>query len=106
MARYEPGLRFSNHFEVVENRGREIYVRCGGSPMTSPGLRASDGLIVLAARIDRDAQQAEFTFKTALFNSAAPHVEGAGHPVPPKIERLHRWYVRILTQAAVGKVTA
>lgn len=105
-SRFQPGLRFSNHFEVVENTGREIYVRCGGSPMTAPGLRDSDGLIVLGARIDRAAQQAEFTFKTALYSSGGTFAEGAPHPIPPKIEVLHRWYVRILTQAAVGRVKA
>ncbi|RYP21244.1 hypothetical protein DL765_002383 [Monosporascus sp. GIB2] len=89
VAKYDKGLRFSNHFEVVENKGNEIYVRCGGSPMT-PGLRDSDGLVVLSAKINREAQQAEFSFKSALFNSAAPHVEGAQHPVPPKITFLHR----------------
>ncbi|RYP71015.1 hypothetical protein DL771_005110 [Monosporascus sp. 5C6A] len=105
VAKYDKGLRFSNHFEVVENKGNEIYVRCGGSPMT-PGLRNSDGLVVLSAKINREAQQAEFSFKSALFNSAAPYVEGAQHSVPPKITFLHRWYVRILTQAAIGNVKA
>ncbi|RYP70353.1 hypothetical protein DL769_004979 [Monosporascus sp. CRB-8-3] len=105
VSKYDKGLRFSNHFEVVENKGNEIYVRCGGSPMT-PGLRDSDGLIVLSAKINREAQQAEFNFKSALFNSAAPYVEGAQHSVPPKITFLHRWYVRILTEAAVGNVKA
>ncbi|KAI1397918.1 hypothetical protein F4819DRAFT_58259 [Hypoxylon fuscum] len=103
LAKYEKGLRFSNHFEVVNNEGNEIVVRCGGSPMNA-GLRDSDGLVFLSAKIDKEAQQAEFRLKTALFSSAAPFVEGAGHPIPPKITFLHEWYVRILVQSAVGNV--
>lgn len=109
VARFEPGLRFSNHFEVVDNRGNEIYVRCGGSPMSAPGLRASDGLIVLGARIDRDAQQAELYFKSALFDSSATKTKGAAivhHPIPSKIIPLHRWYVRVLTLSGAANVQA
>ncbi|KAH8165726.1 hypothetical protein CIB48_g2540 [Xylaria polymorpha] len=97
------GLRFSNHFEVVENVGNEIVVRCGGSPL-EPGLRDSDGLIFLSAKIDPEQQLAVFHFKSALFSSSAPKVEGATHPVPPKIIFLHPWYVRILTQSAMRNV--
>ena len=71
-----------------------------------PGLRASDGLVALSARIDRDAQQAEFVFKSALYSSAGDFAPGASHPVPPKIEFLHRWYVRMLTSSAVRNVKA
>ena len=109
VARFEPGLRFSNHFEVVDNRGNEIYARCGGSPMSAPGLRASDGLIVLGARIDRDAQQAELYFKSALYDSSATKTKGAAivhHPIPPKIIPLHRWYVRVLTLSGAANVQA
>ncbi|KAI0025018.1 hypothetical protein F4780DRAFT_490028 [Xylariomycetidae sp. FL0641] len=105
VADYKPGLRFSNHFEVVSNTGDEIVVRCGGSPL-EPGLRGSDGLVFLRAAIDRDAGQAVFSLKSALFSSAAESKEGASHPVPPKITFLHRWYVRILVQSAVGRVRA
>ncbi|KAK7746123.1 hypothetical protein SLS62_009502 [Diatrype stigma] len=107
VARYEKGLRIANHFEVVERQGNEIYIRCGGSPLLAPGLRASDGLIVLSAHIDREAQQAEFRFKSALFSSAAETAApDAKHPLPPKIVFLHRWYVRIMTQAAIARVKA
>ena len=111
VARFEPGLRFSNHFEVVDNRVNEIYVRCGGSPMAAPGPRASDGLVVLGARIDRDAQEAVLYFKSALFNSAANKADAKGaaivhHPIPTKITLLHRWYVRALMLSAVGNVVA
>lgn len=106
VARYDKGLRFSNHFEVVENQGNEIYVRCGGSPLLAPGLRDSDGLIVFSARIDREAQQAEFSLKSTLFSSAAVTQPGARHSVPPKIITAHKWYVRALTQSAVANVKA
>ncbi|KAI1494806.1 hypothetical protein F5X96DRAFT_615479 [Biscogniauxia mediterranea] len=105
VSKYDKGLRFSNHFEVVEHQGNQIVVRCGGSPL-EPGLRNSDGLIFLSARVDKQAQQAEFSLKTTLFNSAAPHVEGADHPIPPKITFLHRWYVRMLVESAVRNVKA
>ncbi|KAI0405385.1 hypothetical protein F4802DRAFT_180630 [Xylaria palmicola] len=105
VSRFDKGVRFSNHFEVVENAGNEIVVRCGGSPL-EPGLRKSDGLIFLSARIDPEQQQAVFHFKSALFSSAAPKAGGAPapHPIPPKIEFLHGWYVRMLTQSAMKNV--
>ncbi|KAI1097367.1 hypothetical protein F4804DRAFT_327825 [Jackrogersella minutella] len=105
LAKYETGLKFSNHFEVVSNEGNEIAVRCGGSPMEA-GLRNSDGLVFLSTKIDRETQQAEFRLKSALFSSAAPFVEGAEHSVPPKIMFLHRWYVRMLVQSATKNVKA
>ncbi|KAI1376743.1 hypothetical protein F4677DRAFT_417807 [Hypoxylon crocopeplum] len=103
LAKYETGLKFSNHFEVVDNEGNQIVVRCGGSPLEA-GLRNSDGLVFLSAKIDKEAQQAEFSLKSTLFSSAAPFVEGAGHPIPPKILFLHRWYVRILVESATRNV--
>lgn len=110
VATYPPGLKFSNHFEVVGNEGAEIVVRCGGSPL-EPGLRNSDGLVFISARVDRESEVAEFRLKSALFNSAAEGKgkgkgEGEKHPIPPKIEFLHTWYVRMLVQSAVGNVKA
>ncbi|KXJ94278.1 hypothetical protein Micbo1qcDRAFT_193486 [Microdochium bolleyi] len=105
-ANFDRGLRIVNHFEVVDKRPTEIWIRCGGSPL-EPGLRKSDGLIVLGARIDRAAQEAEFTFKSALFSSGAPRqASDAKHSVPPKIVTLHQWYVKILTQSALARVKA
>ncbi|ORY71156.1 uncharacterized protein BCR38DRAFT_329833 [Pseudomassariella vexata] len=105
VAKYEKGLKFSNHFEVVENQGNEITVRCGGSPL-NPGLRNSDGLVLISARINREKEVAEFSLKSALFDSAGTYPEGAVHGIPPKITFLHKWYVRMLVQAGVGKVKA
>ncbi|KAL7626175.1 hypothetical protein AAE478_002945 [Parahypoxylon ruwenzoriense] len=102
-AKYETGLKFSNHFEVVGREGNEVVVRCGGSPL-EPGLRNSDGLVVISAKINREAQQAEFSLKSALFSSAGSFAEGAEHPIPPKITFLHRWYVRILVQSGIKNV--
>ncbi|KAK9769135.1 hypothetical protein AB5N19_13566 [Seiridium cardinale] len=105
VAKYEEGFKFSNHFEVVEHAGNEVAVRCGGSPL-NPGLRNSDGLVLISARIDREKQEAVFSLKSALFDSASTFAEGADHKVPPKITFLHRWYVRILVQSGYGKVKA
>ncbi|OTB06779.1 hypothetical protein M426DRAFT_318489 [Hypoxylon sp. CI-4A] len=103
LAKYETGLKFSNHFEVVNNDGKEVIVRCGGSPLNG-GLRDSDGLVVINAKIDKEAQQAEFTLKSALYSSSGNFAEGAKHPVPPKMTFLHRWYVRMLVASAVKNV--
>ncbi|KAI0393905.1 hypothetical protein F5Y17DRAFT_282847 [Xylariaceae sp. FL0594] len=108
VAKYDKGLRFSNHFEVVENAGNEIVVRCGGSPL-EPGLRASDGLIFLSARIDHEQQLAVFHFKSALFSSSAPKTAAAQpqpHSLPAKIVFLHGVYVRLLTLSAMKNVKA
>ncbi|KAI0165852.1 hypothetical protein GGR57DRAFT_138966 [Xylariaceae sp. FL1272] len=104
VSRFDQGLRFSNHFEVVENSGNEIVVRCGGSPM-EPGLRASDGLIWFSAKIDHEQQQAVFHLKSALFSSGAPKAEGVPHSIPPKMVSLHGWYVRMLTASAMRNIT-
>ncbi|TRX89618.1 hypothetical protein FHL15_009527 [Xylaria flabelliformis] len=105
VSNFKKGLRFSNHFEVVENVGNEIMVRCGGSPL-EPGLRNSDGLIFLSAKIDPEQQIAVFHFKSALFSSSAPKTKGtpAPHSVPPKVVFLHPWYVRMLAQSAMQNV--
>ncbi|KAI0425928.1 hypothetical protein F5Y09DRAFT_320460 [Xylaria sp. FL1042] len=103
VSKFDKGLRFSNHFEVVENTGNEIVVRCGASPL-EPGLRKSDGLIFLSAKIDPESQHAVFHFKSALFSSGAPKVEGAPHGFPPKVITLHAWYVRMLTHSAMKNV--
>ncbi|KAI1115131.1 hypothetical protein F5Y14DRAFT_147100 [Nemania sp. NC0429] len=103
VAKYPKGLRFSNHFEVVENSGKEIVVRCGSSPLES-GLRKSDGLIFLSAKIDPEQEQAVFYFKSAFFSSGAPKVKDAVNSIPSVDAFLHRWYVRILTQSAIKHV--
>lgn len=72
----------------------------------NPGLRNSDGLILFSARIDKEKQEAVFSMKSALFDSAGTYSKDAGHPVPPKITFLHRWYVRMLVQSAMSRVKA
>ncbi|KAI0199627.1 hypothetical protein F4808DRAFT_432316 [Astrocystis sublimbata] len=105
VSKFQKGLRFVNHFEVVENGGSEIAVRCGASPLER-GLRPSDGLIFLSAKIDREQDIAVFHFKSALFSSSAPRERGVvtKHPIPAKVEFLHPWYIRMLTQSAMGNV--
>ncbi|KAI1826243.1 hypothetical protein F4861DRAFT_121099 [Xylaria intraflava] len=103
VSKFDEGLRFSNHFEVVENVGNEITVRCGASPL-QPGLRESDGLIFLSAKIDPGQQQAVFHFKSALFNSSASKTEGTRLSLPSAIVFLHGVYVRILSDSAVRNV--
>ncbi|KAI2469286.1 hypothetical protein F4781DRAFT_230015 [Annulohypoxylon bovei var. microspora] len=105
VAKYEKGLKFCNHFEVVNNEGNEIVVRCGGSPL-QPGLRNSDGLIFFSAKIDKDTSQAEFKLKSTLFSSAGTFERDVGHSVPSTIKFLHQWYVRMLTSSGVGNVKA
>lgn len=70
----------------------------------NPGLRSSDGLILFSARVDKENQEAVFSMKSALFDSAGTYPQDAGHPIPPKIIFLHRWYVRMLVQSAMGRV--
>ncbi|KAK5636626.1 hypothetical protein RRF57_012339 [Xylaria bambusicola] len=103
VSKFNKGLRFSNHFEVVDNSGSEIVVRCGSSPMES-GLRKSDGLIFLSAKIDPEQELAIFHFKSALFSSGAPKGESTSHSLPPKMVRLHEWYVRMLSESAMANV--
>ncbi|KAI1354621.1 hypothetical protein F5Y01DRAFT_255539 [Xylaria sp. FL0043] len=106
VSKFNKGLRFSNHFEVVENTGNEIVIRCGASPLLEPGLRKSDGLIFLSAKIDPESQHAVFHFKSSMFSSGAPKGESATHGLPPKLIPLHEWYARMLINSAMKNVKA
>jgi hypothetical protein len=105
LAKFSPGLKFSNHFEVVDNTGSEITVRCGGSPL-QPGLRSSDGLVLISAKIDQDKGEAVLSLKSSLFDSKGEYAPGAQHPVPKNITFYHQWYVRMLVVAGYGNVKA
>lgn len=72
----------------------------------NPGLRSSDGLILFSARVDKEKQEAVFSMKSALFDSAGTYAQDASHAVPPKIVFLHRLYVRMLVQSAMSRVKA
>jgi hypothetical protein len=80
-------------------------VRCGGSPL-QPGLRASDGLVLISAKIDQATGEAVLSLKSSLFDSAGEYAKDAPHPVPKNITFYHRWYVRMLVQAGFGNVKA
>lgn len=69
-------------------------VRCGDTPRNG-GPRDSDGLFVISADVDREAGVAQLGLKSLLFISSKK-VGGTAGPMPPWIEYLHTWYMRVL----------
>lgn len=99
---YDKGTVITDHFEVVEKTPTSITVRCGDSPRNK-GLRASDGLFVISATIDKPREEVELRLKSVLFQSEGT-VVGTKGPMPPWMEELHQWYARIWTETASWKL--
>lgn len=64
-------------------------MRCGDSPLTR-GVRASDGLFALGARVLRDEGVVELTMKSVFYKGLGTADTA---PMPVHIEFLHRLYV-------------
>lgn len=94
---YAKGTCIADHFEVVDKTPTSITVRCGDSPRNQPP-RASDGLFVIGATVDKQREEVELTLKSCLFSSEGK-VEGVKGPMPPWMEELHQWYARIWSEA-------
>lgn len=95
---YDKGTVITDHFEVVDKTADSITVRCGDSPRNQ-APRASDGLFVIGARVDKDRDEVELSLKSAFFSSEGK-IEGRKGPMPPHIEELHQWYSRIWSEGA------
>lgn len=101
-ASYEPGTYLTDHFEVVERTSTSVTIRCGDSPRNQ-GPRASDGLFVISAKVDREAGVAHLGLKSAFFHSHQK-IEGSKGPMPAWMDRLHQWYSRIWMASASRRV--
>ena len=93
---YEKGTQITDHFEVLEKTATSITVRAGDTPRTS-GPRASDGLFVISATVDKLHDEVELSVKSVFFSSEGK-VAGNKGPMPPWIEELHQWYSRLLNE--------
>ncbi|KAL7619471.1 hypothetical protein AAE478_010010 [Parahypoxylon ruwenzoriense] len=96
-SKYELGARLSDHFEVIERTGNSIVMRSGGSPL-EPGPRDMDGLLVVSAKVDKEAGTVDVALKSAFFNSAAPVTDGK-KPAPFFVELIHRYYSRAMVDS-------
>lgn len=96
-SKYELGTRFSDHFEVVERTNNSVVVRAGGSPL-EPGPREMDGLLVLSAKVDKEAGTVDVGIKSVFLNSAEPIRDGK-KPGPFIAEILHRYYARAMVDS-------
>lgn len=101
-SRYDPSVKITDHFEVVEKTPTEITVRCGDTPRNG-GPRDSDGLFIISAEIDRERGEAVLGLKSCFFTSAH-RVEGIAGPMPAWMEELHAWYSRLWLATGSWKV--
>lgn len=101
---YELGTKITDHFEVVHKDPRSITVRCGDSPVRSPGPRESDGLFVIYAEIDKDRNEVELGLKSCFFDSKSRQ-DGIMGPMPKHVEIMHQWYARLWMVSASRWVT-
>ncbi|EFW99361.1 FAD linked oxidase [Grosmannia clavigera kw1407] len=99
---YDKGTVITDHFEVVEKTPTSITVRCGDSPRNK-GPRASDGLFVISATMDKPREEVELRLKSVLFQSEG-NVVGTKGPMSPWIEELHQWYARLWSETASWKL--
>lgn len=100
---YEVGTQITDHFEVIEKTKDHITVRCGDSPLKT-GIRPSDGLFEMSAKINKAEGVVEFGLKSVFYNGQGP-VEGTNGPMPAHIEFLHRQYTKLWMETAVKNTT-
>ncbi|CRG91146.1 hypothetical protein PISL3812_08194 [Talaromyces islandicus] len=99
---YDKGTYITDHFEVLEKTPDAITIRCGDSPRNQP-LRGSDGLFIISTKIDKKREEVELKLKSCLYSSQGT-VSGVKGPMPPWMEELHQWYVRIWSETASWKL--
>lgn len=99
---YDKGTQITDHFEVLERTPTAVTIRCGDSPRNQ-GLRPSDGLFIIGARVDKERQEVELTLKSCLYSSEGT-VQGFKGPMPPRIEELHQWYARLWSETGSWKL--
>jgi hypothetical protein len=75
-------------------------VRCGDSPLKT-GVRESDGLFEMAAKVNKEEGVAEFRLKSVFYQGLG---KANGPPMPPHIEFLHRLYTKLWMESAIQKV--
>ena len=73
-------------------------MRCGDSPLKT-GVRDSDGLFEMGARIDRTEGVAVFELKSVFYKGTGTSTE---KPMPEHIEFAHRLYTKLWMETAVG----
>ncbi|CAK7275590.1 hypothetical protein SEPCBS57363_006782 [Sporothrix epigloea] len=93
---YEKGTQITDHFEVLEKTSTSITVRAGDTPRKQ-GPRASDGLFVISASIDKVHEEVELSVKSVFFSSEGKITGNKGN-MPRWMEELHQWYSRILNE--------
>ncbi|KIH87974.1 hypothetical protein SPBR_05274 [Sporothrix brasiliensis 5110] len=99
---YDKGTQLVDHFEVLEKTPTSITVRAGDTPRTK-GPRASDGIFIISATVDKAHEQVELSLKSVFFSSEGK-IAGNKSPMPPWIEELHQWYSRIMSETASWKL--
>jgi hypothetical protein len=95
---YEVGTEITDHFEVVEHTAESIVVRCGDSPLNK-GLRSSDGLFEMSAKVNQAEGVVEFGLRSVFYLGLG---KADGPPMPAHIEFLHREYAKLWMETAVS----
>ncbi|PQE26550.1 14-alpha sterol demethylase Cyp51B protein [Rutstroemia sp. NJR-2017a BBW] len=97
---YDVGTQITDHFEVVSKTPEAITVRCGDSPLKT-GVRESDGLFEMGAKIDRNEGVAVFSLKSVFYKGTGKET---GKPMPEHVEFAHRLYTKLWMETAVQNV--
>jgi hypothetical protein len=95
-AKYEVGEMITDHFEVIQKTPERIVVRCGDSPRKR-GVRESDGLFDIEARILKDQGEVEFALESYFFQGLGKTQE----TMPKWMETLHKVYTKLWMESAI-----
>lgn len=82
-SKYPVGTQITDHFEVVHHDPEHIVVRCGDSPLKT-GVRSSDGLFEMSAKVHKEAGNVEFGLKSVFF-------QGEGKSDKPPMDGIMEW---------------
>ncbi|KAB8801896.1 hypothetical protein FH972_026717 [Carpinus fangiana] len=98
---YDVGTEITDHFQVVDKTKDHITVRGGDTPRTR-GVRDSDGLFEMSAKINREEGVAEFGLKSVFYQGLGATKD---EPMPAPIAFLHRLYSKLLMETSVRSLT-
>ncbi|KAA8894824.1 hypothetical protein FN846DRAFT_894714 [Sphaerosporella brunnea] len=93
---YEVGTQITDHFEVIQKTPERIVMRCGDSPMKR-GVRETDGLFDMEARVLKDEGVVEFALESYFFQGL-----GKAEGITSKwMDMLHRVYTKMWMETAI-----
>jgi len=98
---YPVGTQITDHFEVVHHDQEHVTVRCGDSPLVT-GVRPSDGLFEMVAKVHKDEGYVEFGLKSVFFQGLG---KSEAPPFGPTMDWLHKQYTKLWMETAIRNCT-